>query len=216
MPLRIDVPTRPTARWLGVALVLAALGGAGCRPADQITKYTAPKEPADLSGVSDAPAEGEPAVRVLGAIAAAGKDGDNDWFFFKFQPARMGDSYPPRAIERHAAEFDAFLQSLKFKPEGPPSWTVPAGWREVSNPNRIATFRMKKSETTVDLAVTRFGGPLLDNINRWREQQAGVEPITEAEIPTKCRVLTIDGRKVVVVDVSGPGGKGGMRPPFAK
>jgi hypothetical protein len=55
----------------------------------------------------------------------------------------------------------------------------------------------------------------LDNINRWR-QQAGVDPIAEKEIETANRVLTIDGRKVIVVDVSGPGGKGGMMPPFAK
>ena len=125
---------------------------------------------------------------------------------------------PPKAVERHAAAFDEFIRSLKFSPDGPPSWTLPAGWKEVGTQgkDRIATIRMKKSETTVELAVTRFGGPLLANINRWRVEQAGVESITEAEIETKCRVLTVDGRKVVVVDVSGPGGKGGMMPPFAK
>ena len=205
MPLRIQGPSRP-ARWLG-AVLLTAL--AGCEPAEQVTRYTAPKEPVDTDLISDQPEEGEPRVRILGAIAPAGKD---DWYFFKIGPTK------PKAVERHADAFDAFIRSLKFPPDGPPVWTVPAGWREVGTQSRdrIATFRMKKSETPVELAVTRFGGSLLDNINRWREQQAGAAPITEAEIETKCRVLTVDGRRVVVVDVSGPGGKGGMMPPFAK
>jgi hypothetical protein len=75
---------------------------------------------------------------------------------------------------------------------------------------------MKSDDTTVDLAVSEARGELLANINRWRGQ-AGVKPITAADIDTRCRVLTVDGRRVVVVDVSGPGGKGGgMMPPFAK
>ena len=96
---------------------------------------------------------------------------------------------------------------------------LPAGWEAVTVQTmipRIATFRMKSDDTTIDLAVSRTGGELLANINRWRGQ-AGVSPIAEADIETKCRVLTVDGRRVVVVDVSGPGGKGGgMTPPFAK
>jgi hypothetical protein len=204
MLLRMPGPLRPAvARRLAVALALAAL--AGCSPTPGVSKYTAPKDPPD----SDQPADGEPAVRILGAIAPAGPA--DDWFFFKMQSK-------PKAIARHAADFDAFIRSLKFSPDGPPAWTLPAGWREVGTQGkeRIATFKMKTSETPVELSVTRFGGKLLENINRWRAQQAGADPITEAEIDTKCKVLTVDGRRVVVVDVSGPGGKGGMMPPFAK
>ncbi len=150
-------------------------------------------------------------MRILAAIAPAGKPGEDSWYFFKMQSK-------PKAIERHAAAFDEFIKSLKFNENGPPSWTLPAGWREVGSQGkeRIATFRMKKSETPVELSVTQFGGTLIENINRWRAQQAGAEPITQAEIDTKCRTLTVDGRKIVIVDVSGPGGKGGMKPPFAK
>jgi hypothetical protein len=218
MPLRMYAPSRPAvARRLTAALALLAVGLAGCQPTPGVSKYTAPKDPPDTDLVSDEPAAGEPAVRVLGAIAPAG-DKPDDWYFFKFQPPRMGDTYSPKAIERHAADFEAFLKSLKFSPDGPPVWTLPAGWKEVTVSTqipRVATLRMKKSETTVDLAVSRASGKLLENVNRWRGQ-AGADPITEAEVETKCRVLTVDGRRVVVVDVSGPGGKGGMVPPFAK
>ena len=217
MFLRKYAPSRPAvARRLTVALVLAAL--AGCEPAPGISKYTAPKDPPDTDLILDEPGEGEPAVRVLGAIAPA-SDKPDDWYFFKFQGPRMGDTYSPKALERHAADFEAFLKSHKFSPDGPPTWTLPAGWKEVTVSTqipRVATLRMKKSETTVDLAVSRATGKLLDNINRWRVQQAGVDPIAAAEVETKNKVLTVDGRKVIVVDVSGPGGKGGMVPPFAK
>jgi hypothetical protein len=197
--------------------VVCLIVSAGCKPAEQVTKYTAPRDPVDLDTISDEPDEGEAKVRILGAIAPAGRPGS--WYFFKFQPAQMGQTYSPKALERHKADFDAFIRSLKFPPDGPPTWTLPAGWKPVevrsSISTRLATFRMKKSETIVDLAVSEASGPLVDNINRWRVQQAGADPITEADIDTKCQVLTVDSRNVVIVDVSGPGGKGGM-PPFAK
>ena len=216
MPLRIAVPSRDATGRLAIILLI---GLAGCRPAEQISKYTAPKDPVDTDLISDDPAPGEPTVRILGAIAEAGKPGEASYYFFKFQGPKSSDTYFPKAIERYKADFDAFLKSLKFPAGGKPTWTTPPGWRKVELKTalpRLATYRMKKSETVVDFAISELGGNLLDNINRWRAQQAGAEPITEAEIPTKCQVLTIDGHKVIVVDVSGPGGKGGMVPPFAK
>jgi hypothetical protein len=187
----------------------------GCTPAEQVSRYTAPKDPNDKEQPADMRPAGEAKIRILGAIAPAG-DG---WYFFKFQGLKSTDTYPPKLIEPHAAEFDAFLKSLKFPPNGPPTWTVPAGWEPATVESaipRIATFRMKSDDTTVDLAVSEARGELLANINRWRGQ-AGAKPIGEADIETRCRVLTVDGRRVVVVDASGPGGKGGgMMPPFAK
>ncbi len=213
MPLGIHALLRPAVgRRLGVVLAVALVG---CTPAEQVSKYTAPKDPNDKEQPAEEPPAGEAKVRILGAIAPAG----DAWYFFKFQGLESSDTYPPNLIEPHAAEFDAFLKSLKFPANGPPTWTLPAGWEQVtvqSAITRIATFRMKSDDTTVDLAVSEARGELLANINRWRGQ-AGVKPITGADIETRCRVLTVDGRRVVVVDVSGPGGKGGgMMPPFAK
>jgi len=194
---------------LASLVCITLLGTLGCKPPDQVSKYTAPKDPIEVETISDDAEEGEAKDRVLGAIAPAGKPGEESWYFFKIRSK-------PKAVQRHLIEFNEFINSLKFPENGPPSWTVPAGWRETQNRDRLGTFKMKKSATTVELAVTRFGGPLLDNINRWRVEQAGVPAITEAEIESKCRVLTIDGRKVVIVDVSGPGGQGMMKGPFQK
>lgn len=207
MPFRIRGSTLFALGRLAAACLIVS---AGCQPSEQVSKYTAPRDPIDIETISDDDDDG-PKTRILGAIALAGKPGEDSWYFFKMQEK-------PKAIERHAAAFDEFIRSVKFPENTNPTWKLPGGWREISNrgKDRIATLRMKKSETPVDLSVTKFGGKLIDNINRWREQQAGAEPITEAEIETKCKVLTIDGRKVIIVDVSGPGGKGGMTAPFAK
>ena len=216
MPSRIDCRTPfRLGRWVALLTLCAA----GCQPDGKVSKYTAPKDPAEAELPSDAPADGEDKVRIAGAIAEAGKPGEESWYFFKFQGPTMRDIYTPKAIERHREAFDAFIQSLKFPPAGQPTWTVPAGWRAVEVQTqfpRIATFRMQKSATKVDLAVSSTGGNLLENINRWYGQ-AGLDPIKADEIETKTKVLTVDGRKVLVVDVRGPGPKpGAMVPPFAK
>src|SRR3954470_173239 len=108
MPSRRPGPWRPAVvRRLTVALALAAL--AGCSPTPGVSKYTAPKDPPDTDLIDDQPAAagaathpagGEPAVRILGAIVPTGQP--DDWFFFKMQSK-------PKAIERHAADFDAFI-----------------------------------------------------------------------------------------------------------
>lgn len=220
MPFRTSGPSRSAPRRLWAIGFFILLTTVGCRPSDEVSKYTAPKDPIDIDLISDDPDEGQPSVRILGAIAEAGKPGEESWYIFKFQSAKPGIMYTPKAIERHKVEFDAFMASLKFPAEGNPTWTLPAGWRAVEVKTgfpRLATFRMRKSETIVDLAISDAKGSLLDNINRWRVQQAGAEAITEAEIDKKCEVKTIDGHKVVIVDVSGPGGQGGMMvPPHGK
>src|SRR2546430_1769884 len=118
MPLRYQGPSLAA---LGRLAVVCLIVSAGCTPTDQISKYTAPRDPVDVDTISDEPGEGEPEVRILGAIAPAGKPGEESWYFFKFQGPRPGDLYPPKAIERHKAEFEAFIQSLKFSAEGEPT-----------------------------------------------------------------------------------------------
>src|SRR5262245_4351959 len=148
MPIRTfrRSPFAPS-RWA----LLIAITATGCGPGDQVSKYTAPKDPADAQYASDMPTEGETKVRVLGAIAEAGKPGEPSWYFFKLQGPKSTDTYSPAAVERHAADFGAFIDSLKFPPDGPPTWTVPTGWRAVEVKTqfpRIATLRApRKSET---------------------------------------------------------------------
>src|SRR5262245_17027094 len=103
MPLRLQGPSPAALGWLAVVCLIVS---AGCKPSEQVTKYTAPRDPADLDSISDELDEGDQKVRILGAIAPAGQSGS--WYFFKFQPAQMGQTYSPKALERHKADFDAF------------------------------------------------------------------------------------------------------------
>lgn len=195
----------------------------GCDSKPPIRSYTVPKyqeeaeeyNPAD----SDVPEPGTPKFRVLAALAPATAMG-NDWFFFKLRPAGGGVSaaLSPKAAARHEADFRDFLASLKFTDGKNPTWTVPAGWKlDKPQQGRIATFKMKKSDTLVELTVTRFGGSLLDNVNRWRTNDAGVNPLTELELPKETEVITsADGKKITLVSVLGDGPKGDPKqPPFA-
>ena len=127
MRLRTTGWSRPAvARRLGAVLVLAL---AGCTPAEQVSKYTAPKDPNEKDAAADEAPAGEAKVRILGAMAPAG-DKPDDWYVFKFQGLKSTDTYPPKLVAPHAAEFDVFLRSLKFPANGPPTWTCRPGGRQ--------------------------------------------------------------------------------------
>src|SRR5688500_12175342 len=100
MPVPTPGPSRPARRRRTVILLIGLAALAGCRPADRVSQYTAPKDPTDPDLVSDEPGPGEHPVRVLGAIAPAGKPGEDSWYVFKFQGPKSTDLYPPKAIER--------------------------------------------------------------------------------------------------------------------
>lgn len=176
----------------------------GCEPAPQVSRYTAEKDP--YAKAVDEPVPGEPRDRILGAIAPAG--GKDQWYFLKITST-------PKAIEPRLAEFDAIVASLKFAGDTA-TWTLPPGWKEVvvkSTVPRMATLRSETDGKIVDLAVSQIGGDLLENINRWRDQ-VGQPAITADEIKTKCRTMTVDGREVIIVDVSGTLKGGPMMPPM--
>ncbi len=201
---------------LGLILSLCvSLFAQGCSEKPAIRSYVVPKYQEE----EPEPEQGPPKYRVFGAIAPA-DDSGNNWFFFKLRPVGGGISaaLSPEEVALHEMEVREFLASLKF-PEGQnPTWTVPKSWslgpvRE----GRIATFLMKKSQTEVELSITRFGGSLLSNVNRWRTNDAGVEPLTEADLAKQTETLTsADGKPITLVSVFGNGPKGGPKqPPFA-
>ncbi|MEM9084144.1 MAG: hypothetical protein AAGB34_11155, partial [Planctomycetota bacterium] len=60
-------------------------------------------------------------------------------------------------------------------------WVVPIGWLRDPEPRpmRLATYRIVKDDTEVEVAITRFPGRVggdLANVNRWRNQM-GLGPI---------------------------------------
>jgi len=80
-------------------------------------------------------------------------------------------------------------------------WSVPAGWRTAPNPSsmRIATYAVPHAPTDTvdaDVSVTRAGGDVSSNIQRWGSQFEGAaEP--------KLRSQTVHGLEVTVVEIEG-------------
>jgi hypothetical protein len=94
------------------------------------------------------------------------------------------------------------------------TWTVPSDWQTVSNPSpmRLATYRVSGSGGDAEMAVSRAGGSVDANVERWRGQFVG------NDATTKRAERTVHGLKVTIVELDGtykvsammmPGGGGG-------
>jgi hypothetical protein len=168
---------------VGLAL-FAAVALAGCQD-DEVRHYKVARVSA-------------PQARLLAAILPVG---EKNWFASVTGPAP--------AIVDLLPKFESFVQSLRF-PENERrrvTWELPADWHREPNRDRLryATFRAGKNALEVRLYT--FGpesGDLLANVNRWRGQ-IGLDKITNAELPTVTRPITVNGISGVFVDMTGPG-----------
>ena len=88
-------------------------------------------------------------------------------------------------------------------------WKVPDGWHTAQNPNsmRLATYHVSDTVNGAEVTVTRAGGSVEANIQRWLGQFADAGP-------EKRTVKRVHGVKVTVVEVSGTylGGMSGGTP----
>jgi hypothetical protein len=127
-------------------------------------------------------------------------------------PAEAPRTLPPRAevapeeesppMEGHPGEVPGDMQDPVPDDEAPAiEWTVPPGWRTVPSPSsmRIATYAVPRSAgdaADADVSVTRAGGDVSSNIERWAGQFAGGgEP--------RRRVQTVHGFEVTLVEMDG-------------
>jgi hypothetical protein len=182
----------------------------GCRPQEQIAKYTVPKpdliNPVSTSAPPHAAAAAPQAI--LGAIIPVGKQ---SWFF-----KLTGD---PAAVEPQREAFLEFVKSVTFASSDKPSWTLPEGWKERPGSEfRFATIQLPLSAADgkpLEIAVSSAGGTVLDNVNRWRGQ-VGLKRIELDELAsttTRFQASERDGTLVVLVGTAVGGGMGAG--PFA-
>ncbi len=169
----------------------------------------------DLSGTAPVRSAMPPVVNAkiptrLLAVIAPGADGQS-WFF-----KLMGPAAP---VGKQESAFDAFVSSIQFteQKDKPVTWVLPEGWRDGPKKLRYATILPCPEDDTIELAIMPAGGSLLDNVNRWRRDQLGLEELKTDELGSVCReVTTIQGKKVTRVDLSGTAQKGSAMPPFMK
>jgi hypothetical protein len=150
-------------------------------------------------------------VRLLGAMIPHEK---STWFF-----KLVG---PREAVEKQQDAFDSFMGSLKFKGAEDVEWKLPEGWEKGRDrPTRYATLLVGPKDEGLELSVTRLGDEPqtrseLANVNRWRNNDLGLKPVEDSDLPELTRRLDVDGAKAVLVDMKGPGSRGrGRIPPLA-
>jgi hypothetical protein len=180
----------PRRFWVGTAVVFGLI--AGCAEPDTIATYKVPKPAPVPESVKRAVTE----YRVLGAIIPDGKG--QSWFFL--MQGKSADLAP------HAEAFVAVMKGLKF-PDGlekEPKWTLPQAWAEDrSKPVRVATLYPNGPDHALDISVTRFGGDLLGNVNRWRGK-VGAAPVEEDELPKAAPTFQVETKQTgYLVDVTG-------------
>ncbi len=89
----------------------------------------------------------------------------------------------------------------------PLTWSVPEGWKEgPAKQFRIVTLQ---KEAVPDLYLSDpFAGSLLDNVNRWRKGDAGIDAVSEADLPKSLTEIKLGTVNAYRVDIRGPGPKG--------
>ena len=178
-------------------LVAIALLVAGCRPQDEIARYSVPKpELIDPTLVKAAADERQ----MLGAIVLVDKAG----WFFKLTGAKA-------QVSPLAEPFITFVKDVKFAgTPAEPKWKVPAGWTELpGNEFRFATLEIpagnKKLELTVstlELGDVSEQDYVLANVNRWRGQ-LGLGVLSASELASATSQFRVGDHACMFIDITG-------------
>ena len=142
-------------------------------------------------------------TRLMGAVVL---DQGDQRFYFKV----MG---PIDIITKNEAAIEQFLASVKFTkdPNEPLTYKVPEGWKPgKGNQFSLAAFVLA-GEGAPELTVSRIGGSLIENINRWLGQ-VGLKAIRQNQLSQISKEMDMDGRKARHIDLKGIAGQTGMAP----
>lgn len=212
----------------GAVALLLLLGAGGCKPKEPITKYTAPYEKAIEETPPDPPEPASAGERILALIAeGVPNDGQAQWWFFKMRGR-------PEAVGRRIDGMKQLVASLRIPndPSKLPEYKTPEGWEFGRSNQQFGLFAFKTGHrvTPLNVEVSRVGGDLLQNVNRWRTDQMGIPAWEDADfqkllskppqLPTtgsEFQPLPVPegAKKIYWVDLRGPGVERKM-PPFVK
>jgi hypothetical protein len=169
-------------RLIAIPAVLVAL--AGCQD-EEVRHYRVPRIES-------------PPARLLAAVLPVG---EKVWF--------VSVTGPAPAVADLLPGFESFVRSLRF-PENERrrvTWDLPGDWHREPNRDRLRYATFRTAPNALEVRVYSFGpesGDLLPNVNRWRGQ-IGLAKITDAELPSVSRLITVNGVSGAFVDMTGPG-----------
>jgi hypothetical protein len=188
-----------------VLIVAICLVGLGCGK-DEVQTYKVAKSSESSTKPAAQPA-GPDKMRLLGAIIPI----ENGQSYFVKMSGTIENVSP------HAEAFEQFVKSIQLTgdPKKPLSYTPPANWK--SGPSKMmrqVTFLVGDSPKPLEAYISDpFAGSVIDNVNRWRKE-VGAAEVSEAELAKVTKEIDLGKTKAYLVDARGPGGTGGMMPPF--
>jgi hypothetical protein len=190
--------------------MLALLAATGCSQRDEIASYEVLKpEVVDPTLVARPAATPGAKQQTIGLIVPAG---ETSWFFKL--------TGPQADVEPLEDDFLELAKTVKLSggPDATPSWTLPDGWQQLPGSQfRYATIRVPAAtaaDKPQEISVSQAGGDVLANVNRWRGQLS-LQPVSEAELGSTTKKMTIDGREATYVSFVGTGSGGMGGAPFA-
>jgi len=165
----------------------------GIRVRDESTKRTPIKE---------LPAE-QKKFRTLAALIPGDSLGEGPtWWVFKL-------SGPADVVAKREAEFNAFIDSVRVSSDRdqPIDWTLPSGWTKGDERQmRFATLVSPEPDKS-EIAVSRAGGTVFQNVQRWYIQLCGKEnenDVNAANLYDHARKRVVNDRLVIQVNFAGP------------
>jgi hypothetical protein len=187
--------------------VAALLVFAGCSEPEQIRVHdeapTAAPTPPTIT------AEQKQYRTLVAMVPVEGpKDG---WWFLKL-------SGPTAVVNKYEADFEKLFNSISTSEDrnNPISWQLPPNWtKDEPKPDSIAFATLKSAAGEAEISVTRAGGSVMSNVQRWWGQLWGKEKaqdVTAGMLPQFVQQSTVNGRLILRVDLYGPKEppKGGM------
>jgi hypothetical protein len=121
----------------------------------------------------------------------------------------------PESIAKIEPQWNEFLSSLKFEEQAKPTFTLPPDWRDTGQSSQFRDVILAIESVSPPLEVVFTAMPadfdLVANVNRWRNQQLGLQPITAAELPGQLAERRAGEVPILVFDATGtanqpPGG----------
>jgi len=118
--------------------------------------------------------------------------------------APFAKAHPP--IQKQDTEQKQGVASL------PLTYRTPQGWKELRPQDGIslAAFEVEENGRVARVTITRAGGSLADNVNRWRGQ-IGLDPISDEQVAKDSRPIDVDRVPGQYVDLTGPESARGLR-----
>ncbi|MCI0376243.1 MAG: hypothetical protein L0215_01420 [Gemmataceae bacterium] len=90
----------------------------------------------------------------------------------------------------------------------PFKYEAPKGWEKIANITlSVLTFQVKEGDKKARVTVSELGkksGSLLDNVNRWRRDYAGLPEINETQLAKDVQELAVGLESFKYVDIDGP------------